>query len=113
MKRIIFPLAAIALGGPAIGQDEKPISETCPNLTAEEIEEIENYKGQFSENAWYARSQCVSVEEAERRMEIQNRGAIGPRTEPGPRHATALISGTPYPATQATQRWPHDKAFSV
>ena len=89
MKRIIFPLAAIALGGPAIGQDEKPISETCPNLTAEEIEEIENYKGQFSENAWYARSQCVSVEEAERRMEIQNRGAIGPRTEPGPRPATA------------------------
>ena len=71
MKRIIFPLAAIALGGPAIGQDEKPISETCPNLTAEEIEEIENYKGQFSENAWYARSQCVSVEEAERRKLIK------------------------------------------
>ncbi|WP_417322367.1 hypothetical protein [Erythrobacter aureus] len=89
MKHVILPLAAIALAGPAFAQDEKPLSETCPNLTAEEIEAIENYNGQYAENAWYARAYCVSVEEAQRRMEIQNRGAIGPRTEPGPRPDTA------------------------
>ncbi len=86
MIRYLFGASAMALAmsSPASAQDEKPLSETCPNLTAEEIEAIENYKGQFSENAWYARAYCVSVEEAERRIEIQNRGAIGPRTEPGP-----------------------------
>ncbi|MBS7670932.1 hypothetical protein [Croceicoccus gelatinilyticus] len=80
---------ALALSSAAFAQEQKPLSETCPNLTAEEIEAIENYKGQYAENAWYARAYCVSVEEAERRMEIQNRGAIGPRTEPGPRPDTA------------------------
>lgn len=80
---------ALALSSPAFAQEQKPLTETCPNLTAEEIEAIENYKGEFSENAWYARAYCVSVEEAERRMEIQNRGAIGPRTEPGPPPDTA------------------------
>lgn len=86
MKRLLVAASLVALAhtAPAMAQDEKPLSETCPNLTAEEIDGIENYKGQFSENAWYARAYCVSVEEAERRMEIQNRGAIGPRTEPGP-----------------------------
>lgn len=86
MIRYLFGASAMALAmsSPASAQDEKPLSETCPNLTAEEIEAIENYKGQFPENAWYARAYCVSVEEAERRIEIQNRGAIGPRTEPGP-----------------------------
>lgn len=80
---------ALALSSPAFAQEQKPLTETCPNLTAEEIEAIENYNGEFSENAWYARAYCVSVEEAERRMEIQNRGAIGPRTEPGPPPDTA------------------------
>ena len=89
MKHVILPLVAIALAGPAIAQDEKPLSETCPDLTADEIEAIENYKGRYAENAWYARAYCVSLEEAQRRMEIQNRGAIGPRTEPGPRPDTA------------------------
>lgn len=86
MIRYLFGASAMALAisSPAFAQEQKPLSETCPNLTAEEIGAIENYKGQFSENAWYARAYCVSVEEAERRMEIQNRGAIGPRTEPGP-----------------------------
>ncbi|MFN6935166.1 MAG: hypothetical protein ACK4NZ_08445, partial [Tsuneonella sp.] len=86
MIRYLFGASAMALAisSPASAQDEKPLTETCPNLTAEEIEAIENYNGEFSENAWYARAYCVSVEEAERRMEIQNRGAIGPRTEPGP-----------------------------
>lgn len=78
---------ALVLGAntPALAQDEKPLAETCPNLTPEEIKGIENYKGQFSENALYARAYCVNVEEAERRMEIQLRGSIGPREKPGPR----------------------------
>ncbi|MXP15708.1 hypothetical protein GRI44_13210 [Altererythrobacter confluentis] len=86
MKRLLIAASLIVLvsAASATAQDERPLSETCPDLTAEEIEAIENYQGQFSENAWYARAYCVSVEEAERRMEIQNRGAIGPRTEPGP-----------------------------
>lgn len=86
MMRFLVSASAISLGvcAPALAQDAKPLSETCPNLTAEEIDTIENYKGQFSENSHYARAFCVSVEEAKRRMEIQNRGAIGPRTEPGP-----------------------------
>ena len=91
MIRYLFGASAmvLAISSPVFAQDEKLLSETCPDLTADEIEAIENYKGQYAENAWYARSYCVSVEEAERRMEIQNRGAIGPRTEPGPRPATA------------------------
>jgi hypothetical protein len=80
---------ALAISPFAFAQEQKSLSETCPDLTAEEVEAIENYKGRFAENAWYARAYCVSVEEAERRMEIQNRGAIGPRTEPGPRPDTA------------------------
>ena len=63
---------------------QPPLATGCPNLTSEEIAAIENYKGEFSENALYARVYCVSVEDAERRMAIQLRGAIGPRTEPGP-----------------------------
>lgn len=86
MRHLLVAASLIALAqtAPVIAQDDKPLSETCPNLTVEEIEGIENYKGEFSENALYARAYCVSVEEAERRMEIQLRGAIGPRTEPGP-----------------------------
>ena len=86
MIRLLFCASAMALAisSPAFAQEEKSLSDTCPNLTPDEIEAIENYRGQFSENAFYARAYCVSVEEAERRLEIQNRGAIGPRTEPGP-----------------------------
>jgi hypothetical protein len=71
---------------PATAADgQKSLAETCPNLTAKEIERIEHYKGQFSENAIFARAYCISVEEAERRMAIQLRDAVGPRTDPGPR----------------------------
>jgi len=63
---------------------EVPLAEACPNLTAAQIARIESYRGQFAENAHYARAYCVPIEEAERRMAIQNREAIGPRTEPGP-----------------------------
>jgi hypothetical protein len=70
---------------------EKPLKEACPKLTAAQIAAIENYKGQFSENAWYARSYCVPVEEAERRMAIQLRDAVGPKTEPGELPAPAAV----------------------
>lgn len=87
MNRFILSASAwvFAVAPPAHAQEEeKPLSETCPNLTAEEIDGIENFKGEFAETAWYARAYCVSVEEAHRRIEIQLRGSIGPRTEPGP-----------------------------
>ena len=79
-----LPLLAIALSAPAVAQDATTLAQACPDLTADEIAAIENYKGQFGENAMYARAYCVSIEEAERRMEIQMRGATGPRSEPGP-----------------------------
>lgn len=80
----MLPLLLSAVPSMALAQqDEVPLSKSCPDLTPEEIEGIENYKGMFAENALYARAYCVPVEEAERRMEIQNRGAIGPATEPG------------------------------
>lgn len=63
---------------------EQTLAEKCPNLTAAQIAAIEGYEGQFVENAYYARAYCVSVEEAERRMALQNAGAVGPQTEPGP-----------------------------
>jgi len=86
MRRQLL-LSGLLLGAgaaPAIAQQTEPsLAEACPKLTQEEIAGIENYKGEFAENALYARAYCVAVEEAERRMEIQNRGAIGPKTQPG------------------------------
>ncbi|MGB7374152.1 hypothetical protein [Pontixanthobacter sp.] len=84
MIRSLTAASVLALSLPAAAQGEKPLSETCPDLTAEEIDGIENFKGEFIETATYARTYCVSVEEAHRRIEIQLRGSIGPRTEPGP-----------------------------
>lgn len=84
MIRSLTAASVLALTVPAAAQDDKPLSETCPDLTAEEIDGIENFKGEFAETAIYARSYCVSVGEARRRIEIQLRGSIGPRTEPGP-----------------------------
>lgn len=69
----------------AQAQDAAPLRETCPDLSAEEIAEIEDFDGPYGETAIYARTYCVSITEAERRIETQLRGAIGPRTEPGPR----------------------------
>ncbi len=83
-KFLAAGLLALATTQPALGQDGKPLSVTCSNLTAEEIDGIENFKGKFTETAMYARSYCVSVEKAHRGIEIQLRGSIGPRTEPGP-----------------------------
>jgi hypothetical protein len=80
-------LSILLLGGgaapPPAQQAERPLAEACPKLTTAEIAGIENYKGEFGENAIYARAYCVSVEEAERRMAIQLRDSIVPKTEPG------------------------------
>jgi hypothetical protein len=88
MNRCLSVSAVLLLAGvPAAASAQeapRPLAEACPQLGAAEIAAIENYKGEFAENALYARAYCVSVQEAERRMEIQNRGAIGPKTEPGP-----------------------------
>jgi hypothetical protein len=75
-----LPFATVA---PAADQPV-PLAQSCPALTQAQIAAIENYKGKFAENALYARAYCVPVEEAERRMAIQLRDAIGPKTEPGP-----------------------------
>jgi hypothetical protein len=78
-------LVLLAAASPAFGaQDRPPLAQACPELTPAQVTAIENYKGQFSENAHYARAYCVTIEEAERRMAIQLRDAIGPKTEPGP-----------------------------
>jgi hypothetical protein len=77
-------LLALAASQAIAQEEDTPLSEACPNLTAEQIDGIENFKGEFAETAWYARAYCVSVEEAHRRIELQLRGSIGPRTEPGP-----------------------------
>jgi hypothetical protein len=81
---LLASILVAAIAAPALAQEpRKSLAEACPKLSREEIAGIENYKGEFAENALYARAYCVSVEEAERRMEIQNRGAVGPKTEPG------------------------------
>lgn len=82
----ITPLVLLGVATPGLAaQVERPLlSKACPNLTLKQVRAIESYKGKFQENAFYARSYCVPIEEAERRMELQNRGAIGPKQEPGP-----------------------------
>lgn len=75
----------LAAAAPVPGTENKPsLAQACPELTSEQVRAIENYRGQFSENAHYARAYCVPIEEAERRMAIQLRDAIGPKREPGP-----------------------------
>lgn len=62
------------------------LAETCPNLSAaerDEIERVERDRSAFAELTFYAREYCVSLAESRRRMDIQNRDAIGPETEPG------------------------------
>lgn len=84
MRAYLLLSTALLLATPAAAQPaEAPLAKACPKLTPKQIAAIENYKGQFAENALYARTYCVPVEEAERRMAIQLRDAIGPKTEPG------------------------------
>lgn len=68
----------------ASAQDVQPLIDRCPDFPASEVAAIEKYDGPFSGLAWYARDMCVSLAEARRRMDVQHRDAVGPRTEPGP-----------------------------
>ena len=76
---------SIAVAAPVLAQGDITLSEAYPELAKEEIDAIGSYAGEDGENAMYARAYCVSVGEAERRTQIQNRSAIGLRTDPGPR----------------------------
>ena len=89
LRHLALACSAIALPSAALAEDEPPLAEACPDLTPAQVEEIETFSGPFRETAIYARSYCVSIAEAERRFEIQLRGATGPREEPGPRPAPA------------------------
>lgn len=86
MRALAFTSAVLLTAAPPAPSPENPpsLAKACPELTAEQVRAIENYRGQFSENAHYARAYCVPIEEAERRMAIQLRDAVGPKTEPGP-----------------------------
>lgn len=78
-------LTLLALGG-AQAAAPVPLAKACPDLPAAEraaIERVEKGGGIGYQLAWYARDNCVSLAEAKRRMEIQNRDAIGAETEPG------------------------------
>lgn len=83
----LFPVASVFammfVAPAASAQTSKPLSQSCPALTSAQVKAIQNYKGEFGENALYERAYCVPMEEAERRMAIQMRGSIGPRTKPG------------------------------
>jgi len=65
-KRRALLSAALLLAGMAVPGDaqprEVPLAEACPNLTAAQIAGIQNYRGQFAENAHYARAYCVPIE---------------------------------------------------
>ena len=88
MKTILLiPLAGLAtLAAAAQDRREHPLAEACPNLSEAEraeIERAENDRSVFRELTYYSRTYCVSLPEARRRMDIQNRDAIGAETEPG------------------------------
>jgi hypothetical protein len=96
-------LTVLALGLMAATAEAKQpsLSKTCPKLTKKERAEILAAEKPgapgFRENASYARAYCVSLTEAKRRMEIQNRDAIGAETEPGgppppPENSIGVIS---------------------
>lgn len=75
--------AAAAAAQPAA---EPPLAEACPDLSAaerEEIERAERDRSAYRELTFYAREYCVSLAESRRRMDIQNRDAVGAETEPG------------------------------
>ena len=100
-RQLLLSVLLLGVGAPpALAQKaERSLAEACPKLTKEEIAAIENYKGEFAENALYARAYCVSVKEAERRMAIQLRGSVGPKARPGrparpPEESIGALNGT-------------------
>lgn len=82
---MVVVLATLTLlpGCTATRKEVSPLAEACPGLSAAEVEAIDDYAATPG-IAFYARSYCVSIEEAQRRMALQSRDDIGPRAEPGP-----------------------------
>jgi hypothetical protein len=77
MRQIaLLALALLLAAGPAAAQ-------LTPAQKAEIEAEIANH-GPDTDAAMYARDQQVPLAEAKRRLAIQLRDAVGPRTEPGP-----------------------------
>ncbi|HAL07719.1 MAG TPA: hypothetical protein DCP26_10285 [Brevundimonas sp.] len=83
MLGVVF--LALAMGLSA--QTPPPIPMECPDLSETERQEIQTLAGAGgldTDAAHYAAAYCVAHAEARRRLEIQNRDAIGPQEEPGP-----------------------------
>lgn len=81
VARLPMPLLLAALAGPVLAQQPtRPLAAACPNLTAGEVAAIESYRGNFPEHAIYARTYCVSIEEAARRIAISTNDSMGALT---------------------------------
>lgn len=82
---VALVLATLTLlpGCAAVPEEVSPLAKACPGLSAAEVEAIDDYAA-MPGIAFYARSYCVSINEAERRMALQGRDDIGSRREFGP-----------------------------
>ncbi len=88
IRFILAAAATLGAASTAAAQPaaEPPLAEACPSLSEAEraeIERVERDRGAYRELTWYAREYCVPLAESRRRMDLQNRDAIGPETEPG------------------------------
>src|SRR5690606_1459013 len=102
---VALVLATLTLlpGCTAAPKEVSPLAEACPGLSAAEVEAIGDYAAKPGV-AFYARSYCVSIDEAERGMAIQGRDDIGARTEPGPvPEPPAISTGALTAALQANE----------
>lgn len=86
LERIGFlAIPLLALGAAtASAQDTRPLGEHCPRLSATDVAAIEDDARPSRGLARYARNYCVTMAEAQRRMDLQMRDSVSPRTEPGP-----------------------------
>lgn len=98
VRRLSYALPLFALFPLGAAAQDRPLAEACPTLPAQVRGEIERAeRDRAGEPTWYARAYCVSLAEARRRAETQNRDAVGPETEPGgppppPRDSIGVIS---------------------
>jgi hypothetical protein len=127
---LLLPIALAALAGAAEAQPQRTpdspsrASAQRARLTPAELKEIEDQLargGVDSDAAMYARSVGVSLTEAKRRMAIQARDDVRPRSEPGPRpppppdsvgRISALLEGKES-ATFAGMWWQHEPEYRM
>lgn len=86
MLASVLPALLLATEARAQEPREKTFAQTCPQLTKAELEELDRADKDgrtFRGLIWYARENCVPLAESKRRMDIQNRDAVGAETEPG------------------------------